>query len=309
MKKDAWRRQPSSYTLQSELMPRYTDVDLWQHLNNAALISMHGENCQRWLRGVFGTSVWRQAKPAIATLACATDFLAEGQYPEPLTTGTRLLGFDADSFRLASALFQNGSCVGLHDATLAVWDQGQPLALPSAVIDALQAAAAQQNGLPALDRAAPEAPVPGPIPTINDLPWRMSLSSRFSDSDARSQTSDASVARYAEQARVEFLTQVFGDIRRASTTGFIVGHVAARWLRRSRPAADWQTGCGVTRLGDRSITVRGALFDGDVCHAVYDTVMVVIDRETRRSAALPDDTRALLETYRLRGYLQAGSPG
>ena len=309
MKMDAWRREPSSYTLQGELMPRYIDVDLWQHLNNAALISMHGENCQRWLRGVVGARVWRQAKPAIATLACATDFLAEGQYPEPLATGTRLLGFDAESFRLGSALFQNGSCIGLHEATLAVWDKGRPLALPAAVIDALQAAAAQQDGLPALDRAAPASPVPGPAPTIGDLPWRMALSSRFSDSDARSQTSDASIARYAEQTRVEFLTEAFGDMRRASTTGFIVGHVAARWLERSRPAAEWQTGCGVTRLGERSITVRGALFDGEVCHAVYDTVMVVIDRETRRSAALPDDTRALLETYRLRSGLPTASAG
>ncbi len=286
-------------------MPRYTDVDLWRHLNNAALISMHDENCQRWLRGVFGASVWRQAEPAIATLAQATDFLAEGQYPEPLATGTRLLGFDAQSFRLGSALFQNGSCIGLHEATLAVWDKGLPVALPSAVTDALHAAATRQHEPPALDSAAPASPVPGPVPTIGDLPWQIALSSRFSDSDARSQTSDASVARYAEQTRVEFLTQAFGDMRRASTTGFIVGHVAARWLQRRRPAAEWRSGCGITRLGERSITVRGALFDGDVCHAVYDTVMVVIDRETRRSAALPDDSRALLETYRLRGGLPA----
>jgi len=308
MKMDAWRRQPSSYTLQGELMPRYTDVDLWQHLNNAALISMHDETCQRWLRGVFGARVWRQAEPAIATSAQATDFLAEGQYPEPLATGTRLLGFDAQSFRLGSALFQNGSCIGLHEATLAVWDKGLPVALPSAVTDALHAAATRQHEPPALDSAAPASPVPGPVPSIGDLPWQIALSSRFSDSDARSQTSDASVARYAEQTRVEFLTQAFGDMRRASTTGFIVGHVAARWLQRRRPAAEWRSGCGITRLGERSITVRGALFDGDVCHAVYDTVMVVIDRKTRRSAALPDDSRALLETYRLRGGLPTASP-
>ena len=39
MKHDAWRRQPETYPFSGEILPRYTDVDLWQHLNNVALVS------------------------------------------------------------------------------------------------------------------------------------------------------------------------------------------------------------------------------------------------------------------------------
>ena len=51
MKTQAWRRQPAAYPEQGSLQPRITDVDLWQHLNNAAIIALHGEAIQRWLRG------------------------------------------------------------------------------------------------------------------------------------------------------------------------------------------------------------------------------------------------------------------
>ena len=298
MKKDVWRRELSSYPTRGELMPRYTDVDLWQHLNNTALIAMHGENCQQWLRDTFGAGVWRDAPPLIATVANQTDFLAEAHYPAPLATGTRLLGIAPADFRLGSALFQNGHCVGLHEATLAVWVDGRPVPLPAAVTDTLHAAGARQSALPALDHAAHRSPVPGPLQALDDFPWRMTVTTRFADSDARGQTSDTSLARYAEQSRVQFLTHAFGAGRLASPTGFIVGHVATRWLVRGRPPAAWQVGCAVTRIGERSMTVRSALFDGEQCHAVCDTVMVVIDRDSRRSTTLPDASRELLEPYR-----------
>jgi acyl-CoA thioesterase FadM len=117
-------------------------------------------------------------------------------------------------------------------------------------------------------------------------------------SDARGQTSDTSLARYAEQSRGQFLTQTVGAGRLASPTGFIVGHGATRWLVRGRPPAAWQVGCVVTRIGERSMAVRSALFDSEQCHAVCDTVMVVIDRDSRRSTTLPVAARDLLEPYR-----------
>jgi acyl-CoA thioester hydrolase len=299
MKNDAWRRQYSGYPVHGELLPRLTDVDLWQHLNNAALISMHDENCQRWLRGLFGAAVWRETAPLIATVSNATDFLAEAHYPAPLATGVRLLGHDAAGFRLGSALFQGGHCVGLHQATLALWSDGQPAPMTEAVADALHSAAALQPALPHEARLAPPPVLAGPLPALDEFPWTLRLDSRFADNDARSQTSDVSLARYAEQARVQFLTQTFGAQRMGSSTGFVVGHVALRWLARRRAPLAWQVGCAVTRVGERSVGVRSVLFDGAVPVAVGDTVLVVIDRETRRSSALPPSWRDLLEPHRL----------
>ncbi len=309
MKNDAWRRLPSSYLPQGELLPRYTDVDVWQHLNNGALIAMQGETSQRWQREVLGAESWRQAAPLIAPLAVATDFLAESHYPAALATGCRLLGVDEHGFVLAAALFQRGLCVGLHDTRLVAWADGLPAPLPAALVDTLRAAAARQPALPEAAGAVAtlaDLPAAGPAPALADLPFRFVLGSRFADSDGHGQTSDASLARYAEQTRVRFLTHVFGSGRMNSATGLMVGHVASRWLRRGgRPPADWQAACGVSRLGERSLAVRGALFDGDTCVAVHDSVMVVIDRESHRSTAMPADWREAMAPYRLPSALPA----
>jgi acyl-CoA thioester hydrolase len=53
-------------------------------------------------------------------------------------------------------------------------------------------------------------------------------------------------------------------------------------------------------MGERSLAVRGAMFEAGQCVATCESVMVAIDRETRRSAKITDEARALMEPYRLR---------
>ena len=298
MRHDAWRREAASYPLRGELMPRYTDVDVWQHLNNTALISMHGEAVQQAMRGVFGAEAWRDSQPVLACTGNATDFLAEAHYPAPLAWGARVLGVDAGGLHLASALFQRDQCVGLHDTRFAGWIDGQAGGLGPEAVAALRAA-----GVPGADAVDPlHAPIAAPAstPELSQFPWRTTLATRFADSDARRLASDTCLARCAEQVRVEFLDQVFADQRR-SAGGMMVAHVSLRWLHRGAPAPRWQAGCGVAHMGARSMALRGALFEAGRCVAVCDSVMVSIDRESRRSTELSDASRALFAPYRLQG--------
>ena len=298
MKQESWRREAASYPQHGVLLPRYTDVDVWQHLNNTALISLHAEACQRWLRSVFGPEVWRDPSLVLAKRSSATDFLAEAHYPEPLDTGVRLESVDDGGFVLAGALFQHGRCVGLQRSRLGCWDAGQAQPLPLGVRAALAAAAAPQPALPAADAAA-SMPPPPEAPRLADFPWQADVMSRFADSDARGVTSDTSLARATEQTRAQFLGSVLGAERMSEPTGFMVAHVELHWLARGRPPAHWRVGCGVRRLGERSLAVRGALFDGERCVAVGDTVMAAIDRASRRSAPLPEVVRERLQPLRL----------
>ena len=73
MKHDAWRRQPETYPFSGEILPRYTDVDLWQHLNNVALISLQIESVQRLLLDVADDAAWR-AGPAASSRTLPGDF-------------------------------------------------------------------------------------------------------------------------------------------------------------------------------------------------------------------------------------------
>lgn len=294
MRHDAWRRDAASYPLRGELAPRYTDVDLWQHLNNTALISLQGEAVQRGLHSVFGADAWRDSQPVLACATNATDFLAEAFYPEPLDWGARVLGVDEKGVRIATALFQRGKCVGLHEASCLGWSDGQPVGFGTQQLAALRAAAVpgadepEASFAPAII-AAP--PVPG------HFPWHQTVGVRFGDADARRLASDTWLARCAEQMRVTFLNDAYGAHRVRGS--MMVAHVSLRWMRRRTPAHQWELGCGIAHAGERSLTVRGAVFEAGECVAVCDSVLVAIDRETRRSAELSDESRALLAPYRL----------
>jgi acyl-CoA thioester hydrolase len=294
---DAWRRDAAAYPLRGELLPRYADVDVWQHLNNASLISMHGECVQRVLMEAFGPDAWRAMTPALACVASETDFLAEAYYPEPLSWGARLVSSENGSIRVASALFQRNQCVGIHEATLLHWEDGG-IAGPAIPSDQRRAA----SGTAIVRQAgteATEAVANRDFPALARFPWQTTVRVRFGDSDARRLASDAFLARCAEQMRVEFLNEIYGS-RREDLGGMLVAHVSLQWKRRTLPGSNWQLGCGVIHMGERSLAVRGAMFDDDVCVASCDSVMVVIDRSTRRSARLPDAARSLLEPFRLR---------
>ena len=184
MRHDAWRRDAASYPLRGDLLPRYADVDVWQHLNNTALISMHGEAVQQAIRSVFGAEAWRHSQPVLACAGNATDFLAEAHYPAPLTWGARVLGVDTEGVHVATALFQHGRCVGLQGTTLAGWTGGQLVAMSPEQLAALRAAQ-----VPGADTMAtegtPDVTAAAAVPDLAHFPWRTTLATRFADSDFR----------------------------------------------------------------------------------------------------------------------------
>lgn len=318
MKHDAWRRQPEAYPFRGEVLPRYTDVDLWEHLNNVALIGLQIESVQRLLLDAAGDAAWRAGPAAIGPETTSTDFIAEAYYPTPLTAAARITHVNARDIGIASALFQKGHCVGLHQSRVLSWaPNGQPVPLSAELQAAFARRMAAQAPLP--PGAEPEAghkpalahpggPAGGaPADSLQVLPRRPAdfpvhylLASRFGDHDAAGRTSDQALGRMAEQGRVNLLTELMGPERLASPVGFMVAHVSLRWLRRGRAPAAWSVGSGVLRSGDRSITIRAQLCDGDECHAVCDSVMVAIDREARQSIRLPDDLRAAVQRLSVR---------
>lgn len=297
MRHDAWRRQPSSYPLCGEIAPRFTDVDVWQHLNNTALMSMHAEAVQFALRSVLGPDAWRQVNPGLSMVRQATDFLAEAHYPAPVSWGARIERLDAEGLRVATALFQHGQCAGVQETVLSDWKEGAPRMLDEPVVSTLR-----QAGVLCHEGGAPSTGVAMPVPTDSGLQrfrWQTPLATRFSDSDARRLASDTCLARFAEQVRVEFINQVLGP-HLGTATGILVAHVSLRWLARAAPARHWQAGCGVAHVGERSLAFRSAFFEAERCVATSESVMVFIDRATSTgAAALSAPLRAALEDYRL----------
>ena len=142
-------------------------------------------------------------------------------------------------------------------------------------------------------------------PRLEHFRWQRPIALRYGDSDARGLPSDAWLGRCAEQMRIEFLTETRGEARHARRTGMMIAHASLRWHRRDAPAAQWQMGCGIARLGGRSVVVRGALFQDEACVAECDSVMVFIDPATQRSATLDDAARSALEAWLLQAVPSA----
>ncbi len=296
MKKEAWRREAASYPLSGEMPTRYTDMDVWKHLNNSALINLHGEAVHHALHTLFGPQAWRDGEPVVGYLGSTTDFIAQAYYPDPLSWGARVVGIDERGLRIATALFQHGRCVSIHEALLTGWADGSPLALAPDQLVALRAAQIEgAEALPdgyrlQLDKAAPP---------LGYFRWQRPIALRYGDSDARHLPSDAWLGRCAEQMRIEFLTGIRGESRRPRRSGMMIAHASLRWHRRDVPAAQWQMGCGIARLGERSVVVRGALFQDDACLAECDSVMVFIDPGTHRPESLDGAARSALEPWLL----------
>ena len=302
MKNEAWRREAASYPLAGEMPTRYTDVDVWQHMNNSALINLHGEAVRHALHALFGPHAWRDDEPVVGYLGSSTDFIAQAYYPDPLSWGARVVGIDERGLRIATALFQRGHCVSVHEALLAGWSDGRPLALVPDQLAALRAA--RTEGAEALpDGYRPR--VDTNAPQLAHFRWQRPIALRYGDSDARHLPSDAWLGRCAEQMRIEFLTEIRGESRRARRSGMMIAHASLRWHRRDVPAAQWQMGCGIARLGERSVVVRGALFQDDACLAECDSVMVFIDPKAHRSEPLGDTARSALEPWLLQAVPSA----
>jgi acyl-CoA thioester hydrolase len=273
---------------------------------------------QRLLLDLAGDAAWRAGPAAIGPEATSTDFIAVAYYPTPLTAAARITHVNERDIGIASALFQKGHCVGLHQSRVVSWaPNGQPVPMSAELQAAFARRMAAQAPLPPGGEPEsghkPALAHPGdsaggaPADSMHVLPRRPAdfpahylLASRFGDHDATGRTSDQALGRMAEQGRVNLLTALMGPERLASPVGFMVAHVSLRWLRRSRAPAAWNVGSGVLRSGDRSITIRAQLSDGDECQAVCDSVMVAIDRAARQSIRLPDDLRAAVQRLSVR---------
>lgn len=300
MRHDAWRQDPGRYPQRFEIAPRFADVDTLRHLNNSALHGLHLEARMRFLAATLGDAFWRGRGPRLPARRVATDFLLEGQYPEPLQAAVRLgpLPADAGPLTLDSALFQGGRCIGVQATQLQPTEKGLAVALPPAWREALAPHAASD--------AAPEtqaAPEPAPPPRLAQFGHRRDLDTRYADLDPTGRVSEAAFMRGAEHSRM-LMREAFATLKatpeQRAALGWLVARVDLHLLHPAPMPARWQLGAGVAHLGRSSVVLRTGFFDEqDRCAAWADSVLVFIDRQAGGPQPTPEPARELLHARRL----------
>lgn len=295
MKHDAWRHDPAQYTACYELPTRWADVDTLRHLNNSALHGLHLEARMRFLAERIGDAFWRERGPRLRPSRVVTDFLLQSHYPKPLQAAVRVTAIDARQLTLATALFQNGACVGLQSTRLHARQHGDGGELPAAWQSALDS--------PVPAPAEPPSAAQPALPAFEAFALRRELDTRYNDLDATGRVSEGALMRGAETGRSALLQTAFaamGDEGDRAKVGLLVArvdlHIAA-W--RAQPTR-WRLGAGITHLGRSSAVVRVGFHDDQPqAVACADCVLVFVDRERGQPLAMPAPVRDALDALRL----------
>jgi acyl-CoA thioester hydrolase len=132
MRPDPSRLKLANYPIAVEIATRYGDLDSLGHINNVSYARLFEEARMRFnlrARGLESSGEFRD-EARFVLVANNFNYLSESHYPHPVTVGVGATRIGTTSYSLGSAMFQQGRCVAVNDATIVCADQGRSFPLP-----------------------------------------------------------------------------------------------------------------------------------------------------------------------------------
>lgn len=133
-----------------------------------------------------------------------------------------------------------------------------------------------------------------------DFPRRSFDKVRYADTDRQGHVNNTAFSSFFETGRVELLYNPDSPLA-AEGASFVIAWLTLGYEAEITWPGRVDVGTGVTRIGTSSVSFYQALFQDDRRVARAETIIVQVHDETRRSHPLTDETRAVLERYRLPG--------
>jgi len=137
-KPESWRLDAASYPVAIELQTRFQDMDINGHLNNVAFAVLF-ESARVLLNRQIRPWDERPANERTMVAAVEINYLAEGNFPDPveITTGIGRLG--TSSWTIVQAMFQNGRPIATCDTVVVCRTDGQAKPLRAEMVAELEA--------------------------------------------------------------------------------------------------------------------------------------------------------------------------
>jgi acyl-CoA thioester hydrolase len=137
-------------------------------------------------------------------------------------------------------------------------------------------------------------------PRIEDFPSRTFDKLRYGDTDRQGHINNAVYGTFYETGRVGIL---YSDTLKLLQPGasFVLARITIDFLAETFWPGEVTIGTGVRAIGRSSITFAQALFQGEKCVSVAESVLVQVDGESGRSAPLSESARGSLELLRIQG--------
>lgn len=118
---------------------------------------------------------------------------------------------------------------------------------------------------------------------------------RFADLDMLGHVNNKAYATYFETARVSFMIEC--GLSDGMRVGVAMVRLEIDYRKEIRFPATLRLGVRLLRLGNSSLTLACAIFDGDVCASTSQSTAVRFDPDTRRSKPFSPAERQALESY------------
>lgn len=116
---------------------------------------------------------------------------------------------------------------------------------------------------------------------------------RWSDTDMAGHANNLACAAFAETGRAILLRRFMAPDANPRAL-LVLAEFRIKYLSEIYWPAEVDVGTGVSTIGSRSCRMVQGLFIGNRCVSVAESVLVMIDETTRRSADIPPAVRSLL---------------
>jgi acyl-CoA thioester hydrolase len=144
--------------------------------------------------------------------------------------------------------------------------------------------------------------VPRPHParlTTTSYPVHHSVDARFGDMDANGHLNNVALESMHENTRATLNRRLFPNVydRTSRNLRIVTSTIVVHYLREAPWPAVLDTAIGIGHIGRTSFVASTALFLGDECVSLCDTVLVLLD--DNGPTPIPDDARGRLASLRL----------
>jgi acyl-CoA thioester hydrolase len=131
---------------------------------------------------------------------------------------------------------------------------------------------------------------------LADFPLHAYDKLRYADTDRQGHVNNANFATFLETGRVAFIYNEKAPLLQDGFS-FVIAAMNINFLREAQWPGRVEIGTGVTKIGNSSIGVYQQVFQGEVCVASAETVIVQVNDRTKRAAALTDTARKTLQNW------------
>ena len=118
---------------------------------------------------------------------------------------------------------------------------------------------------------------------------------RYGDTDRQGHINNAAYCTLLESGRVDFLFYEDGSHIAGEGKSFVIVKLTVDYLQEMNFPGTVDVGSRIISIGSSSFTVGQGIFMKDTCYSTAESVIVLLDEQTRRSTPLPQHVIQVLQ--------------